>query len=350
VTQTSEPPGDPVLAHAASSPGGVLHALDEIADLSAHPLARELGEILARASDDAVSQERGDPHFQLMYAERPEDFQDKQARLQVVGRHLERRIDELRLRLLAAGPGLDRPAPYNHQALADIELTEDQLVPLSEFEVGDLALTRNGHTFAPVPPINGQNAAYWFMQTVVRRGLQGAVSVRLDPLMHRPSDAFSHVAYKMWLYGRRLDLSQLPGISQEQFGRWLPGRMSRSAEFTDYVWSPRDGELHLTLEELPKLADVTIRGSRYLHAIYDPAKELVVHLDGAVRVFDPNQWRERASRHVRHSGKAGVRVKTFHLDREVEVEDMTCLAACYFVWNYDVAKFCGVPVPDQLLA
>jgi hypothetical protein len=350
VTRTSELSNSPILAHAASSPGGVLHALEEIADNSTHPLARELGEMFAAASNAAVSQEKGDPHFQFMYSERPDEFQDEQARLHVVGRHLERQIDELRLQLLATGSTVDCPAPYDHQALVGIELSQDQLVSLSEFDVDGLALTRNGHTFAPVPPINGENAAYWFMQTVARRGLHETVSVRLDPLMHRPSNMFSRVEYKMWLHGRRLDLSQVVTLSQEQFGRWLPGKMSRSVQFTDYVWVPRDGELHLTLEEVPRREEITIRGSRYLHAIYDPARKVVVHLDGAVRIFDQDQWRERSSRHVRHSGKAGVRVKIFRVDREVEVEDMTCLAACYFVWNYDVAKFCGVPVPDQLLA
>jgi hypothetical protein len=339
----------PVLRHAASEPSGVMFALEEIADDSGHCLSEELEEMLAGASPHALAQERADNYFQSMYGEQPGDFQDRQARLQVVGRELERTIDELRLNLLAAAPTLERPLPYDHPAVTDLELAEDQLVPLSEFEVDGLALTRNGHTFAPVPPLNGQNAAYWFMQAVVRRGLSEAVSIRLDPLMHRSSAAFSRVGYKMWLHGRHLDLSQLVGLSEEQFGRWSPGKLSRSVEFTDYVWSPRDGELHLTLEELPKGDDIRIRGSRYLHAIYDPSKELVIHLDGAVRVYDPQQWKKRTSSHVRNSGKAGIRIKTFRLDREVEVEDLTSLTACYFVWNNDVAKFCGVPIPDALL-
>jgi hypothetical protein len=282
VTSQNGPLGTPVLRHAASEPSGVLFALEEIAVHSEDCLAQELEQMLAGAASHAVGQERSSEHFQFMYGERPAEFQDRQARLQVVGRDLEQTIDELRLDLLAAAPELERPPPYDHPALTDLELPEDQLVPLSEFEVDGLALTRNGYTFAPVPSLNGQNAAYWLMQTVVRRGLGEAVSMRLDPLMHRSSAAFSRVAYKMWMYGRHLDLSQLVGLSDEQFGRWLPGKLSRCVEFTDYVWSPRDGELHLTLEELPKGDEIRIRGSRYLHAIYDPSKELVIHLDGAV--------------------------------------------------------------------
>ena len=188
------------------------------------------------------------------------------------------------------------------------------------------------------------------MKTVVRRGLCDAVSVRLDPLMHRPSSTFPGVEYRMWLYGRNLDLTQLVGLSEERFGRWLPGRLSRSGEFTDYVWSPRDGGLHLTLEELPKRDEIRVRGSRYLHAIYDPSEELVIYLDGAVRVFDQEQWERRAGSHVRNSSKAGTRIKTFRLNRQVNVEDLTSLAACYFVWKYDGAKFCRVPIRDELLA
>jgi hypothetical protein len=339
-----------ILAHAASDPSGVTFALEEIAEDSNHYLAQELEQMLTSVNAQTLSNQKSDPQFLFLYGDRSMDDQDRQARLCVVSQYVQRTIDRLRLDLLAAAPDSERPRPYDHPALSDIDLSEEQLVPLTEFEVDGLALVRRGHAFAPVPAVNGQNAAYWFMQTVVRRGLRDAVSVRLDPLMNRSSAAFPRVEYRMWLYGRHLDLTQLVGLSEEQFGRWLPGRLSRSVEFTDYVWSPRDGKLHLTLEELPKLDDIRIRGSRYLHAIYDPSEELIIHLDGAIRVYEQEQWARRAGNHVRNSGKAGIRIKMFRVNREVNVEDLTSLAACYFVWNYDVAKFCGIPIRDELLA
>jgi hypothetical protein len=339
-----------VLAHAASDPAGVLFALEGIADDTTSDLCSELDEMLSCVDGDQLEAMLLDEQFRFSYGDCQSDVRDRQARLQVVGRALERRIDKMRLDRLTARPSTGRPYPYSHPALADLSVAEDGLVPLAEFEVDGLALSRQGYTFAPVPAVNGQNAAYWFMQTVEKHGLVDSIWIRLDPLMHRPNAAFSHVHYKMWLYGRHLDLTQLVGLSEEQFGRWQPGRLSREVQFTDYVWSPRDGELHLTLEELPKQRDIDSRGSRYLHAIYAPRNDSFVHLDGAIRIFDSSQWVSRAAVHVRHAGKAGVRVKIFRCEGEVTMETMTSLTATYFVWNYDVARFCGVPAPDSLLA
>jgi hypothetical protein len=339
-----------LLAHAASDPAGVMLALEAIADEPTNCLGVELDEMLSCVGGDQLGAVLLDEHFLFFYGDRPSDVRDRQARLQIVGRALEHRIDKLRLDLLMERTSTGRPYPYDHPALADLSVAEDGLVPLSEFEVDGLALSRKGHTFAPVPAVNGQNAAYWFMQTVVSRDLADSMWIRLDPLMHRPSAEFGRMHYKMWLFGRHLDLTELVGLAEEQFGRWHPGRLSRAVEFTDYVWSPRSGELHLTLEEFPKQTDIEARGSRYLHAIYTPASDTFIHLDGAIRIFDSSQWVSRAAVHVRTAGKAGVRVKTFRCEGEVTMEVMTSLVASYFVWNYDVAKFCGVPIPERLLA
>ena len=339
-----------VLAHAASDPAGVMFALEAIADAPTNCLRDELDEVLSCVDEEQVDAVLLDEHFLFLYGDRPSDVRDRQARLQIVGGTLERRIDKLRLDLLMERTPTGRLYPYDHPALADLSVAEDGLVSVSQFEVDGLGLSRKGHTFAPVPAVNGQNAAYWFMQTVVSRDLVDSMWLRLDPLMHRPSAEFDRMHYKMWLFGRHLDLTELVGLAEEHFGRWHPGRLSRAVEFTDYVWSPRSGELHLTLEEFPKQTDIEARGSRYLHAIYAPARDTFIHLDGAIRIFDSSQWVSRAAVHVRNAGKAGVRVKTFRCESEVSMEVMTSLVATYFVWNYDVAKFCGVPIPDRLLA
>ena len=333
----------------ASDPSGPLLTLEDLSDDATHPLTASLERALgAIAPEDAIIREQA-PDFVFLYGDRPSDFQERQARIAILARHAGMEICTARLRALKEAASTDRPAPYDHPALLDLELPSDLLVPLHEFEVDGLALVRNGHAFSPVPPVESPNSAYWFMAAIARRKLEDLLVIRLDPLMHRPAPLFSRVGYRMWLYGRPLDLAALTTISDESHGRWLPGPLSTPSAYTDYVWSPRNRELHLTIEELPTRSAIDTRGSRYLHAIYDPETDRFTHADGAIRIFDEPQWVVRHAGHVRHSGKAGTRVKTFRLEAPVATDTLTSLCAPYFVWNYDVAKFCGMNVPERLV-
>jgi hypothetical protein len=264
--QKSEPVGidpiilTPLLRWVASDPWGARFSLEEIAETDSDPLWPDLARLLESVDSETLSRERSDPHFTFLYGSRPEAAQEQFARLQVVARAIQQAADELRVALLRTASREPRPSPYDHPALQDVTVDEDNLVALAEFEIDGLALSRNGHTFSMVPPVDSQNSAYWLLQTIAHRRLADGISVRLDPLMHRPASEFSRVGYKMWLYGRHLELAALSRMTEEQFGRWIPGKLSSRCAFTDYVWSPRERELHLILEELPTLEQIGTRG------------------------------------------------------------------------------------------
>jgi len=124
--------------------------------------------------------------------------------------------------------------------------------------------------------------------------------------------------------------------------------MSRQYLSTEYAWMPRGKEVHFVCEELPLTAEVNERGSRYLHAVYDKKRHCITHLDGAVRIYTANELALRTTFHVRNSGKVGKRVKIFRTDRAIEPNLLANLIPAFFVWNYDVARYFGAPIPDDL--
>jgi len=343
-------PLDPLLFdHLASDPCGTIFTVPSIADHPTNPFFAALQQALDDIDARDVAVMVASPEFKGMHGDLDSAAQDREARINIFTQQVGKQIWNARLTAVTSNEAA-RPAPYDHPSLSDLELSEDLLVPLRSFELDGSVLIRHGHAFTPLPPVESPNAMYWFMSAVTRLGLQASMALRLDPLMHAPASEFPRIGFKMWMYGRHLDLSTLTTITDESFGRWLPGRGSAHAsEYTDYVWSPRDDELHLTVEELPIRERIATRGSRYFHAIYRPKSGRFIHADGAIRVFTEEQWAARCGTHVRNAGKAGLRVKVFRLDEAITTEALTTLCAPYFVWNYDIAKFCGMDVPDAFL-
>jgi len=284
----------------------------------------------ARAQSEVVFRTR-DPEFR--------------ARLYLVSRDAARSIQRERLTKITSGPRQTAPAPYDHPALAGIAVDNEGLVPLGAFELDGDALCVNKHAFFILPPVPGSNAAYWLLQHLGRKGLIDSVRVRLDPLLHGPAELLSGRFYRMDVYGRPLDWNRIRQLQSPDHGRWVPGKMSLRSFFTEYAWIPHDDEVDFVCEELPIAAEVTERGSRYLHAVYNKGVHRITHLDGAVRVYTAEELTVRGMSHVRNTGKVGTRVKVFRTDRAIDPDLMGGLVQAFFVWNYDVARYFGTPVP-----
>jgi hypothetical protein len=78
------------------------------------------------------------------------------------------------------------------------------------------------------------------------------------------------------------------------------------------------------------LESTETRGSRYLHAVYKPERDVLIHMDGAIRIYSQEDWRKRRSSHVRKAGKSGIRVKVFRIDCEVTRETLSLLCPQFF--------------------
>jgi hypothetical protein len=143
----------------------------------------------------------------------------------------------------------------------------------------------------------------------------------------------------MWMYGRPLDWDRISRLRKTEHGTWLPGALSHKSQFTDFSWEPRDNEIHFVCEEVPTRESALSEPSRYLHAIYMPDSQSIEHLDGAIRLFTPDEIEARHAQHVRNAGKLGLREKVFRTDQSITRSSLSVIAQSFFVWNQDVAEY-----------
>ncbi|UFS72471.1 hypothetical protein LPW11_09820 [Geomonas sp. RF6] len=258
--------------------------------------------------------------------------------------------EELQQRRLAeiTNYSQNRAQPYDHPVLRDVPVDADGLVPLSAFKINGDALCRGGEAFFILPAVPSPNANYWLLQNIARHGLDNAVSVRLDPLLHGPEAELAGHFYRMDVYGRPLDWDRIRALREPDHGRWTSGPLSRKSHFTDYAWIPHANEVDFICEELPPFPEVDIRGARYLHAVFDKQKNCLTHLDGAIRTYTIDELGHRAGMHVRNAGKIGQRVKVFRTDSYVDPAVMGDIVSAFFVWNNDVARYFSPSLPADL--
>lgn len=338
-----------VVAFFAASPVGPRFEVGHVASDVDHPISHMLNQALACVPEDSLTAVLADDGFLSQCGRLGEDERLSFAREEAVVKELFLRIHRCRRAYLLSQSCVDRPPPCDEPELTDVIVSEDRLVRLSEFDVQEGALIRNGRAYTILPPTPSPNSSYWITRALHDAGLGDVAWVRLDPLIRGPADQSSLASYRMLWWGPPLLWKDIEGIRSEIFGRWVPGLLSNRSEFTDYAWVPRRDELHLFLEEMPKLGDLEVAGSRYFHVIFSTRAKRVIHLDGATRICGDDDWAYRSSVHVHRTGKVGFRAKVFRVDTPIKPDSVSSLGGTYFVWNYDVAHFFNPSVPEWLL-
>lgn len=237
---------------------------------------------------------------------------------------------------------------YSLDALSDINFDIEGLVPMGDFEGKRSLLIRRDYAFSIMPTVQSSNSSYWLTLALRRTDAWKSAKIKLDPFMWGPKEEFPQMEYRMWSWGKRLTWSDLLERSKDSFGEWIPSEFSTRAKNTQYVWVNDKHEAQLEIEELHPQGQINERGTRYCHAIYDKRKSAVVHLDGAIRVLTENEWDIRNSTHLKDIGKIGKRIKIFRIDKPIKTHTMSMLCMNFFIWNYDIARFFGADVPDEL--
>ena len=331
---------DPLFVFLASDPVGLLFTIPEISNDKLHPLHNVLLMALEEVEPEFVQLIMEDSHFcSLNNGMNFDDF-EREARIECLRRIFDEKILVQRCAELVTQSGKERPAPYNHEVLIDVQVDEDYLVPLTSFSNKYGPLRRNGYAFGVVPPVPSVNSAYWFMEVLRRPGICEKASVRLDPFLNREDKDFPDMVYRAWWYGLPMNWERIKSLTQEEHRRAGPDELTRrDILYTDLVWSPRGNEVHFICEEIPTDNSLSIRGSRYFHAIYNPNEEVFIHIDGAVRFFTKDEWIKRKDAHVRDIGKIGKRVKIFKLEGLFSKEVFTALLPSFFVWNMDIYQY-----------
>ncbi len=181
---------------------------------------------------------------------------------------------------------------------------------------------------------------YWAMMSLFEVSNFCDVRLRLDPYLIFHENTYSHMNFRMLVYGKPPNLEELNSLRTISHLRWMHDNIEKfDSLFTDALWYPRDNQVHFICEEVPKTDSFWYRGSRYFHAIYDCSLNKIVHLDGALRIYTERENIHRISCHVKDIGKIGKRVKIFQVDGEMSINNWSNITASFFVWNDDVQNY-----------
>lgn len=249
-----------------------------------------------------------------------------------------------RLRLLASFERGTRQPPGNRDDFADIDVDENGLISTRHLGSDHFSFFNKGVVYQLCPSLDQFNSSHWLGLLILKESVENGKTfrIRLDPLMAEPALTFRPYVALMQVYGKKLDWDRLRSLQADDHGQWLgDGLSTPSIQLTEYVWRPEGNEVHFTCEELPKIEQITKRGSRYLHAIFDKRTGNVVHCDGAIRIYDLDELILRQRYHVRRPEvrKIGKRVKLFRIDEEIDHALFMRLATNFLVWNTDAIRY-----------
>lgn len=237
--------------------------------------------------------------------------------------------------------GKKLPAPYSSSNLENLTILENNLVSSSDFTSFGAAFKYGDYVYHLSPSTDASNSSYWISESIGELIFTKKINfkIRLDPFVEKHIDEYSPMMYKMTIYGTKLDWEKLLTLKEDDHGRWMSER--QDTQWTDYVWRPEKEEIHFTCEELPNVNEITYRGSRYFHAIFDKNTGLIKHCDGAIRIYNQYEYQERLNFHVRNAEvrKTGIRVKLFQVDQEIDKFDFMKLVTSFMVWNQDVFDY-----------
>jgi hypothetical protein len=314
--------------------------LDNFLQLTASPIKDSLEELMLSIDEQALREQMSQPDFRFLHNGAQEAAFVREAREEIISSAMDRKVNQERMKLLRATGSSGRVAPYNHPALLDLPIGDDNLVDLAAFGSSSRMLERNGFVFELAPTLPAVNSSYWLMQNLQIEHGTASRTIRLDPLAIQREDSYRSPVYKMLVYGVPLDWSGIAALREDDHGRWMPDDLrGTGVAFTDFVWSPRAEEVHFACEEVPSAECVDVRGSRYLHAIFLRRGEHFIHVDGAIRYYSSDELDCRLHAHLRNAGKAGQRVKIFRVEGSIPTDAWGGLVGSFFVWNQDVYDY-----------
>lgn len=242
-----------------------------------------------------------------------------------------------------------RPAPYDSNNLSELYIDKNFLASIDQFKTDNYGFEKGNLVYTLCPILEQSNSSYWIFIAILKFAKENKINfkIRLAPFIEIPLNDYQPMFYRMLVYGKPLDWQKILSLRNDDFGRWFDEKEYNRNGFTDYVWSPKDNEVHFTCEELPKFDFKGIKSSRYFHAIFNKATAGIKHCDGAIRIYSDYELNNRVNFHVRdtEARKIGKRIKIFqyenkdNMDKEIDQDTFCQLVINFFVWNDDIQSY-----------
>jgi hypothetical protein len=304
------------------------------------PLHTLLCEFVNNLPAEAVDAALADETFTLLYGKN-----ECLARAWIAQWLLLEKASSARLRSISeAGPD-GCTMPYTAECLNGIAVDQEGMVRLAEFDDAGGTVAKKGFNFTVCPTTSAPNSTFWLLRSFYEQGVAGHVRARLDPFLWGRSDEFSRLMFKMIVYAQPVNWDGIRQLKEQHHGRMISDGPPGRSELTEFCWEPRDDGIHFACEALPAKERIGFEGARYLHAIYDPDGERIMHLDGALRIYDAESLDRRHREHLRNAGKAGLRRKIFRIDEPVHRDAFSLIAQAFFVWNADLSTYFRQTLP-----
>jgi hypothetical protein len=173
------------------------------------------------------------------------------------------------------------------------------------------------------------------------------VAIAIDHLRLMPKDLFRQTFEKARSFGPPLALKSVDdpyAVGLTVFTADPRLISLQHIERTEFYWSFSDGLKTFQVEEvysLKYLPDTSkeLVLARYVHSIRDIQAHAFIHLDGAVKIYQRNQYAERFSTTMPDSPRALEKIKVFRIDGIIGDNEWSWLIGLYYQENPMVAEY-----------
>ena len=140
------------------------------------------------------------------------------------------------------------------------------------------------------------------------------------------------------------DLSQIPlGLARYENDSY--NRVFNSIRSTEFLWYEQDDIKTLECEEITDIGNITGEnneenyGCRYVHSMLSNGCEDVMHLDGAIRVYDTEKMLTRLELSLDKSEKNTKYMKMWRIDGKIEIDIWKELITHYYRDNMLIGEY-----------
>ena len=322
-------------------------AVHYVADTPRHALNQRVNEQMARIEPQILRLATGGSDFNQRRANATRRGAEWEARVWALAEVLSWEIPHQRVRLLDPPAEGKLPPPLDELALQEIGATADHLVPLRRMHWDGLRLLRMDSAFLTLAQLEAPHAQYWILRELIEQGLTAHTSVRLDPLLHGSLSQILPLTHKERFRDCRLDGVQIRNLKAEVYRHWPRSTTGPGIVLTDMAWTPQGNEVHFRCEEVPSQDRLSIRGTRHVHAVYDPVGDEFVRFVASIRIITSAAWYQRVSGlRVSAAHDWGRRHKVIEIRAPLPRAVFAKLCAQFFVWNRAVGAYFGADSPS----
>ena len=234
-----------------------------------------------------------------------------------------------------------------------INISELDAIAPGVFKIGELVVFAHRYFRRSLSQINNTNEAFLRKFIELKKNSELVVKIALDPdSLGLASSYLTPIELEYWR-GPKFDddLTSIPvGVSVHKASE--RERFFHCVDRTEFFWHTQNGTRSFECEELLDQESLGIGadayGCRYAHSIIDDGTGLPNPLDGAIRVYDTEQYLERIDTDISKAGKKSHYVKLWRVDGPLELATWKELVCDFYRGNPLPGEYLSAPPQDAM--